>query len=326
MVSFLSFGVLKITVKSLIMRIIAVIVVVAIIFGCSDQELSKPDKDFKSIALSFNGIKINSGSLDGGRKSEVSNPTYLFIEIKKGEEYYGTGVFKEIPASLNMRLPDKTDFTINVKVIRKGNSHGILYYKSGIYTNINWSVAQDSLNFQYPMHNGADAGLCYVYTQADSSSNTYQYYPPTDTYAAQLSINTANVQDSLKIQLERKIFGIESHIRNFKKGKVRVLLAGENSSTDEKGISSQVINYPDSSQLNTFSLMVLHPPRPNVRLRVLYDNTQNEQVIFDGWVEVAALEKKILDIDLSRFHAGGRQMEINLVDGRLTDGELIKIN
>jgi hypothetical protein len=316
----------KIIPISLNMRIISALILVAFIVGCSEQELSIPDKEFKSFSLSFSGVKISSGPLDGGRKSDVSDPTYLFIEIKRGNEFYATGVFKEIPTSLKLRLPDQTDFTINVKAIRKGSSHGIFYEKSGIYTTINWSVAQDSLNFQNPIQNGADAGLCYVYTQADSSSNAYQYYPPTDTYAAQLSINTGTIQDTLEIELKRKIFGIESRIRNFKKGRVRVLLAVENSSTDGEGISSQVINYPDTLLLNTFSLMVLQPPRPNLRLRVLYDNTESEEVIFDGWVEVEALEKKILDIDLGRFNADGRQMDIKLVDGQLSDGELIKIN
>lgn len=304
------------------------LVALVVLMSCDNEEAFKPGtKEFKKISLSFQGIKISSSNLNGGRATEEEQqPTYLFIEIKKGEEYYATGVFKEIPATLDLKLPSNSQFTIYAKAIRKGSSYGIRYTKSGIYTNINWSDAADSLNFQNPMHNGADAGSCYVYTAPDSSASAFEYYATTDTFAAKLSVDTDDVTDTLEMELERKVFGIESRLRNFTKGSVRVLLSGETNALDEMGISSQVINYPDTAKLSLFSLMVLHPPRPNVRLRVVYNNTEKDQVIFDGFVEMEALEKKILDIDLSRFDAGGRLMDFTLEEGSLSEGELIEIN
>jgi hypothetical protein len=300
-----------------------------LIASCESQEISKPEETkTKEIFLSFRDIKISSGSLNGGRILEPDkDPTYLFIEIKKGEIYYATGVFKEIPQTLNLRLPDKVDFTFNIKAIKKGSSYGILRYQSGIYTNINWSVAEDSLNYQNPIHNGADAGLCYVYTKPDSSTSMYQYYPQTETYATQFTINTANISDTVKVNLESKVFGIESRIHNFEKGMIKVMLAEEENSTNVNGPSGQVLNYPDSSKLDIYSLMVLTPQRPNMRLRVIYNDTEKDQVIYNGWVEVDPLEKKILDIDLARYNSiGGFKLDFNLSSGQLKEGEIIKIN
>jgi hypothetical protein len=73
--------------------------------------------------------------------------------------------------------------------------------------------------------------------------------------------------------------------------------------------------------------MVLFPPRPNLRLRVIYNETEKDTVMYDGWIAVNALEKKILDIDLGRFNSpNGRNISVNLIDGELTDGELITIH
>lgn len=302
----------------------------AILFAsCENSEMLKSEGNItKKVFLSISGIKISSGSLNGGRIEEAnSDPTYLFIEIKKGDKYYATGVFKEIPKTLNLRLPDKTDFTINIKAIKKGSTYGILRKNSGIYTNINWSTAADSLDYQNPIHNGADAGLCYVYTKPDSSENMYQYYPQTDTYGTQFTINTGNISDTIKVNLERKVFGIESRVHNFKKGRIKVILAEEKSSTDPSGTSWQTLSYPDSLKLNVYSLMVLNPPRPNVRLRVIYNDTEKDQMIYDGWVEVNPLEKKILDIDMARYNSqSGFKLDFNLLSGQLKEGEIIKIN
>lgn len=300
-----------------------------LIAACENPDISNSaDIETKKVSLSFRNVKISSGSIDGGRVHDYNyDPTYLFIEIKKGDTYYATGVFKEIPKNLDLRLPDKTDFTINIKATKKGGSYGILRYQSGIYTNINWSVASDSLDYQNPIHNGADAGLCYVYTKPDSSSNMYQYYPQTDTYGTQFTINTANISDTIKVNLERKVFGIESRVHNFKKGRIKVVLAEEKSSTDASGSSWQILNYPDSLKLNIYSLMVLNPPRPNMRLRVIYDDTAKDQIIYDGWLEVKPLEKKILDIDLARYNSQtGYKFDFNLLSGELKEGEIVKIN
>jgi hypothetical protein len=310
------------------MKNLIYLVLIAFALACTNREAAvNPQNQLKKISFSFQGLKIGSGTLSGGRVKNDNDPTYLFIEIKKGNDLYATGVFKEIPKSLDLRLPVNTDFTANIKVIKKGNSYGILRTKNGNYTTINWSDAMDSLSYQFPIQNGADAGLCYVYTQPDSSANRYEYYPETDTYATQLTFNTNSIADTIKINLDRKVFGIESRIHNFQKGSVQIILAEEKSPTDLSGISGSVINYPDSTQLKIYSLMVLFPPRPNLRLRVIYNETEKDTVMYDGWIAVNALEKKILDIDLGRFNSpNGRNISVNLIDGELTDGELITIH
>lgn len=311
------------------LRVHLYIISVIFISSCESPELSKlGENPNKRISISFKDIKISSGSLPGGRLNELNpDPTYLFIEIKKGDAYYATGVFREIPSTLNLNLPDKTDFKINVKAIKKGSSYGIVRYRDGVNTKINWSYAADSLDFKNPAHNGADAGLCYVYTKPDSSENMYQYYPQTDTYGAQLFINTGAISDTIKVNLERKVFGIESRVRNFKKGKIKVILAEEKSASDPSGTSRQIVNFPDSSKLDIYSLMVLNPPRPNMRLRVIYNNTVSDELIYDGWISVNPMEKKILDIDLARFNQpNGFQLGFNLLSAELKEGEIIKIN
>lgn len=311
------------------MRILVILSFAIAVLGCENEAVEKSDPGrVKKVVVSFQGIEISTKPLTGReQRTTDADPTYLFIEIRKGSALYASGVFKDVPQSVGLQLPDKTNVTIFVKAIKKGSSHGILRYKSGIYTNINWSVAADSLNYQNPMQNGADAGLCYVYTKPDSSANMYQYYPPTDTYAAKVEINTSTITGELKINLERKVFGIESKLRNFRKGKVKVLLGEEKSATDPSGVSSQVLSYPDSSKLDVFSLMALHPPRPNIRLRVIYHNTEKDQVIFDGWIEVNALEKKILEIDLARFNSTNNgRLGFTIVNGSLVPGQIIKIN
>lgn len=309
---------------------VGMLAALALLFAaCESPEISNSERNkTKKVSLSFRDVKIGSGSLSGGRVQDTNHdPTYLFLEIKKGDHYYATGVFKEIPKTLDLKLPDNTNFTINIKAIRKGGSFGILHYQSGIYTTINWSVAADSLNYQDPIHNGADAGLCYVYTKPDSSSTMYQYYPPTDTYGTQFTFNTASISDTIKVDLERKVFGIESRVHNYKKGTIKVVLAEEKSATDPSGSSWQIVNYPDSLKLDIYSLMVLNPPRPNMRLRVIYNDTEKDQIIYDGWVEIDPLEKKILDIDLARFNSqNGRELYFNLLSEELKEGELIKIN
>ncbi len=309
------------------MKSVSILFLFIFAMACTNQyQPIKPAIAMKTVSLSFKDLKISSGSLSGGRVKEW-DPTYLFIEIKKGNELYATGVFKEIPETLKLQLPDNTEFTANIKAIRKGGSYGIVRSKNGIYTTINWSDAADSLNYQFPIQNGADAGLCYVYTQPDSSANIYKYYPETDTYGTQLTFNTNTITDTVKINLERKVFGIESRIHHFEKGIVKIVLAEEKDSTDASGTSGHVINYPDSTMLRIYSLMVLFPPRPNVRLRVIYNDIEKDNLIYDGWIAVAALEKKILDIDLARFNSvNGRKMSFTVTESELTDGEIIFIH
>ncbi len=277
----------------------------------------------KTISLKLSGVDIKSGSLPG-RTTEV-DPTYCFIEVKKGSDYYATGVFKSLPESLVLSLPDNTNFTVNIKAVKKGWSFGIRRFVENGRTTINWAEAADSLNYQYPMHNGADAGLSWVYTKADSSDTNFQAFPQTDTYAARLEFNTGTLEDTAVVQLKRQIWGIETRIHHFMSGKVSVVLAEDLYANAPNGTSRQVIQYPDSSKLDIFSLGFLHQDNM-VRMRVIYNDGTEDHVAFDGYVSVARLEKKIIDIDLSRFNSiGGRTIGFELMEEMLTAGETIVV-
>ena len=296
----------------------------AFMIACTEESTVTLKGQKKIVSLKFSGVDIKSGSLPG-RTSEF-DPTYCFIEVKQGSEYYATGVFKSLPESLVLSLPDNTNFTVNIKAVKKGWSYGIRRFVENGRTTINWAEAKDSLDYQYPMHNGADAGLSWVYTQADSSETNFQAYPQTDTYAAQLEFNSGTIVDTTVVELKRQIWGIESRVHHFERGKVSVVLAEGLYDNAPNGTSRQVLQYPDSSRLDIFSLGFLHQGDNNVRMRVIYNDGTEDHIAFDGYVSVARLEKKILDIDLGRFNStGGRTIGFDLLEEALTSGETIVI-
>ncbi len=297
--------------------------IAAILLACTDDKPITLQTN-KKLAFKFTGVDIKSGSLPG--RTNNFDPIYCFIEVKKGNEYYATGVFKSLPPSLQISLPDNTNFTVNIKAVRKGWSYGIRRFVENNRTTINWAEAQDSLNYQHPMHNGADAGLCWVYLKPDSSETNFQAYPQTDTYAARLEFNSGTTVDTTVVELKRQIWGIESRIHHFEKGKVSVVLAEGLYSNPPDGTSRQVINYPDSSKLDIFSLGFLHQGDNMVHMRVIYNDGTEDHVAYDGYISVARLEKKVLDIDLGRFNAmGGRIIGFDLLEETLTAGEIITI-
>jgi len=294
-----------------------------LLIACSEEKIETL-QDNKQIALRIKDVDITSGSLSGGRINNF-DPIYCFIEVKRGDEYYATGVFKDIPESLFLSLPDNTDFTVNIKAVKKGWSYGIRRFVENGRTTINWAEAMDSLDYQFPFHNGAAAGLCWVYLKSDSSETNYQAFPQTDTYAAQLEFNSGTVLDTAIVELKRQIWGIESHVRNFNHGKISVVLA-EGLYENSEGTSRQVIQYPDTSKLDIFSLGFLHQGDNIVRMRVIYNDGTEDHVAFDGYISVARLEKKILDIDLGRFNStSGGKIGFHLTEETLTNGETITI-
>lgn len=119
-----------------------------------------------------------------------------------------------------------------------------------------------------------------------------------------------------------QIWGIETHVRNFERGKISVVLAEEAPANSPDGTSRQVIQYPDTTKLDIFSLGFLHQGDNMVRMRVIYNDGAENHVAFDGYVSVARLEKKIIDIDLGRFNAtGGRAIGSELSEETLAPGE-----
>jgi len=307
------------------MRAIVLCVSVAVLLlGCSDDKLVMRSGN-KQLALKISDVEIKNGLLPG--RTMDFDPTYCFIEVKKGNDYFATGVFKTLPESLVLSLPDNTDFTVNIKTVKKGWSYGIRRFVEYGRTTINWAEAKDSLDYQYPFHNGADAGLCWVYLKPDSSETNYQGFPQTDTYAAQLKFNSGTVVDTTVVELKRQIWGIESHVHHFEGGKVSVVLGEEPPANLPQGTSRQVLEYPDSSKLDIFSLGFLFQGDNIVRMRVIYNDGAENHVAFDGYISVFRLEKKILDIDLARFNStGGRTIGFVLTEEVLSDGEIIKIN
>ena len=119
---------------------------------------------------------------------------------------------------------------------------------------------------------------------------------------------------------------VESRVHHFERGKVSVVLAEGLYDNAPNGTSRQVLQYPDSSRLDIFSLGFLHQGDNNVRMRVIYNDGTEDHIAFDGYVSVARLEKKILDIDLGRFNStGGRTIGFDLLEEALTSGETIVI-
>jgi hypothetical protein len=270
--------------------------------------------------LSFGDIKFGSDQ----------DPAYLFVTVKVGTDdatstYYATGIFKNIPKTLDLRLPDNTDFNVNVKVIKEGGSFGIYRELIGNFIMIDNSAASDSLSYQFPYPVRADAGACSVYTKADSSQHAFEQYPQIDTYFGQFVFNTGHDTDTLKVNLNRMVWGLKCRIHNFKKGSIRLIVGDLQPPSDTDGPSEQVINFPDSVGLFMHAL-AFFPVYPHIddapRLRVIYNNSTQDQTIFDEVINIYELKKKILDIDLSRL--GSNPITIK-PDSILTDREINEI-
>ena len=302
-----------------------VLVAFAVIILSCQEDTPLGDSGPKNITLKLKGVvDIKTSSL--GKTGSVE-PVYYFIEVLKGNELYAYGVFNNPTTSLSMSLADNGNYTVNVKAVKKGWSYGIRRFVENGRTTINWSEVTDGLVYQNPIQNGANAGLAWVYTKADSSETTYQYYPQTDTYFAQYAFNSGTEKDTVELELKQQIFGIETHVHNFEKGKVSVVLAEGLASEASLGSSQQVVQFPDTVKLSVFSRQSLEANEDVIHMRVIYFDGTIEHVLYEGYNQFSRLEKKILDIDLARLNSeSGRTFGFNLQQEQLAAGEIIKLN
>lgn len=300
------------------------VALVAIIMSCQEESLLT-DSGKKNISVQLKGVvDLKSSSLG---KTNTAEPIYYFIELLKENKLYASGVFSNSTNLLNLSVVNNTDYTLHVKAVKKGWSYGIRRIVENGRTMINWSEVTNAMTYQNPLHNGANAGLSWVYTKADSSQTAYQYYPQTDTYFAQYTFNSASQEDTVKLELKRQIFGIETHLKNFEKGKVNIVLAEGLASESNLGTSKQTIQFPDTVKLDIFSRQHLAGNEDIIRMRVIYFDETTEHILYDTFTQFSRLEKKILEIDLARFNSeGGRAFGFKLHQEPLAVGEIIKLN
>lgn len=269
-------------------------------------------------------MNIKNSSLG---KTNTAEPTYYFIELLKENKLYASGVFSNSTSLLNLSVVNNANYTLNVKAVKKGWSYGIRRTVENSRTTINWSEVTDALIYQNPIQNGANAGLCWVYTKADSSETAYQYYPQTDTYFAQYTFNSGTQKDTVELELKQQIFGIETHLKNFAKGKVKIVLAEGLASESKIGTSKQTIQFPDTVKLDIFSRQHLAGNEDIIRMRVIYFDETTEHTLYDEFTQFNRLEKKVLEIDLAQFNnEGGRAIGFKLHQEQLAVGEIIKLN
>ena len=292
--------------------------------SCQDETLLS-DSGKKNISVQLKGlVNIKTSSLG---KTNTAEPTYYFIELLKENKLYASGVFSNSTSLLNLSVVNNTDYTLNVKAVKKGWSFGIRRVVENGRTTINWSEVTDVIVYSNPIQNGANAGLSWVYNKADSSETTYQYYPQTDTYFAQYAFNSATQKDTVELELKRQIFGIETHVKNFEKGKVNIVLAEGLASESKLGTSKQTIQFPDTVKLDIFSRQHLAGNEDIIRMRVIYFDETTEHILYDEFTQFNRLEKKVLEIDLARFNSeGGRAFGFKLHQEPLAVGEIIKLN
>jgi hypothetical protein len=295
-----------------------------ILVSCQEESLLT-DSGKKNISVQLKGVvDIKSSSLG---KTNGANPTYYFIELLKGNELYASGAFSDITSLLNLSVANNVNYTLNVKAVKKGWSYGIRRVVENGRTTINWSEITDVMVYSNPIQNGANAGLSWIYTKADSSETMYQYYPQTDTYFAQYTFNSGTQKDTVELELKRQIFGIETHLKNFEKGKVKIVLAEGLASEPKQGTSQQVIHFPDTVKLDIFSRQNLAGNDDTIRMQVFYFDGTVERVLYDGFIQFSRLEKKVLEIDLARLNGeGGRALGFKLNQEQLAVGEIIKLN
>ncbi len=305
------------------MKHLVLVAFTVIILSCQ-EETPLSDSGKKNITLKLKGVvDIKASSLG---KTGGAEPVYYFIEVLKGNELYASGVFNNPTTSFSMSLADNGNYTVNVKATKKGWSYGIRRIVENGRTTINWSEVTDGLVYQNPIHNGANAGLSWVYTKADSSETTYQYYPQTDTYFAQYAFNSGTEKDTIELELKQQIFGIETHVHNFEKGKVSIVLAEGLASESNLGSSQQVVQFPDTVKLSIYSRQSLETNEDVISMRVIYFDGAKEHVLYEGFNQFSRLEKKILDIDLARLNSeGGRTFDFKLQQEQLVAGEIIKL-
>jgi len=305
------------------MKHLVLVAFTVIILSCQ-EETPLSDSGKKNITLKLKGVvDIKASSLG---KTGGAEPIYYFIEVLKGNELYASGVFNNPTTSFSMSLADDGNYTVNVKAAKKGWSYGIRRIFENGRTTINWSEVTDGLVYQNPIQNGANAGLSWVYTKADSSETTYQYYPQTDTYFAQYAFNSGTEKDTIELELKQQIFGIETHVHNFEKGKVSIILAEGLASEANLGSSQQVVQFPDTVKLSIYSRQSLETNEDVISMRVIYFDGAKEYVLYEGFNQFSRLEKKILDIDLARLNSeGGRTFDIKLQQEQLVAGEIIKL-
>ncbi len=306
--------------KYLLFILLAAISIVA----CKDENSTSLGEP-KKVTFKLNGLVTISSGFSG--RTEAEDPTYFFIELLSSDKLYASGVFKELKGDLDVSLANNTNYTLRVKAVKKGWSYGVRRYVENGRTTINWAEVTDVLVYQNPFQNGANAGLAWVYTKADSSATMYQYYPQTDTYFGQFSFNSGILKEKEELTLKRQIFGIETSVINFKKGKVTVTLAEGLASEVGQGVSKQEISFPTEKKLDIFTRQDLASDSDNIHLRVLYFDGTKEFVVYDGFNQFNRLEKKMIEVDLSRFDGtGGRAFGFKLEDAVLTNGETIKLN
>lgn len=298
--------------------------IVILIISCQEESLLT-DSGKKNISVQLKGlVNIKNSSLG---KINTAEPTYYFIELLKENKLYASGVFSNSTSQLNLSVVNNTNYTLNVKAVQKGWSYGIRKTVENGRTTINWSEVTNALIYQNPIQNGANAGLCWVYTKADSSETAYQYYPQTDTYFAQYAFNSATQKDTVELELKRQIFGIETHVKNFNKGKINIVLAEGLASESKLGTSKQTIQFPDTVKLDIFSRQHLAGNEDIIRMRVIYFDETTEHILYDDFTQFSRLEKKVLEIDLARFNnEGGRPFGFKLHQEQLAVGEIIKLN
>lgn len=306
------------------MKNLVFIALATLVLSCQEESpLTNASK--RDITVQLKGVvDIKSSSLG---KTNGVYPVYYFIELLRGDELYASGVFNDLASQINLSVANNANYTLNVKAVKKGWSNGIRRIIENGVTTINWSQVTNSMVYQNPIQNGANAGLAWVYTKADSSETMYQYYPQTDTYFAQYTFNSGTQKDTVELELKRQIFGIETHLKSFEKGKVKIVLAEGLASESKQGTSQQVIHFPDTIKLDIFSRQHLAGNEDIIRMRVIYFDETKEHILYDDFTQFSRLEKKILKIDLTRFHdAGGRNFVFTLDQEQLADGEIIKLN
>jgi hypothetical protein len=306
------------------MKYFVFVAIVTLIMSCQEESLLT-DSGKKNISVQLNGlVNIKNSSLG---KTNTAEPTYYFIELLKENKLYASGVFSNSTSLLNLSVVNNANYTLNVKAVKKGWSYGIRRTVENSRTTINWSEVTDALIYNNPIQNGANAGLCWVYTIADSSETAYQYYPQTDTYFAQYTFNSGTQKDTVELDLKQQIFGIETHVKNFAKGKVKIVLAEGLASESKLGTSKQTIQFPDTVKLDIFSRQHLAGNEDIIRMRVIYFDETTENILYDEFTQFNRLEKKVLEIDLARFNnEGGRAIGFKLHQEQLAVGEIIKLN
>jgi hypothetical protein len=291
-----------------------------LITACQKEENLGPKNQKKDFYLKVKGaVDVQSGGVSG--RSASADPTYYFLEIYSPTGLYASGVFDALPDSLKVSLLDNTNYTVKAKAIKKGESFGIVGYPQSIPPQINGVNLTNSISYSNPSSLSADYGYAYVYTSADSSTQDFSYYPPTNTFYDNLAFNSGTT-NTVDLELARQVFGVETVVIGLTQGEVRVRI-GEASYP-----SIQRVSFPDTTRTNVYSFLYLYNTSNTIPVKVFYNDGTTDQLLYDNALVFNRLEKKkfIITLDGSGTGAGGTGFNISILDEPLYDGEDIVID